>query len=481
MLALPESIAVTFNIETEVTPAYYEELLKYTYQNYIQSTAQRFANIKQTAVDGDYVLDFTFLEPDGKWHIDVNMKTGKPVQVTMTPSDVSVPKSALDRLKEDLIIIVQFFEEHVRRSTLYFAWVQGREVVPEKSPFRRARVIERIFFGNILFLFVLLIAISIVLFLFLGLWAAVVIVVGQFLIILFSDRLIGTLSDWPISKQNPTVHILQYHLPAQERAAFTQKYDRQKLLQMKKEIYDRTIALGKPVECETACDVMSKYGLQCSPENMATKAVNVYEMVEKTTQKYGLPIPKIALSNTMVPNAAASGPSPRHGIVLITTGLLVQLDEDEILSVLGHELSHLSSRDPFVLFGLVTGEYVFRLFVLLSFMQSFNPILFYLYLFLVFGLIYFVAKFFEARADLESAIKMGNPKVLAGALRKIGFRRLQFERNPSYRIQDWITWDPHPPIYFRVERLEKFEPTRQVKHTLLQSAKDCIRGFFAAF
>lgn len=479
MLALPESIAVTFNIETEVTPAYYEELLKYTYQNYIQSTAQRFANIKQTAVDGDYVLDFTFLEPDGKWHIDVNMKTGKPVQVTMTPSDVSVPKSALDRLKEDLIIIVQFFEEHVRRSTLYFAWVQGREVVPEKSPFRRARVIERIFFGNILFLFVLLIAISIVLFLFLGLWAAVVIVVGQFLIILFSDRLIGTLSDWPISAQNPTVHILQYHLPPQERATFAQKHSREKLLQMKKEIYDKTIALGKPVECETARDVMSKYGLQCSPENMATKAVNVYEMVEKTTQKYGLPVPKIALSNTMVPNAAASGPSPKHGIVLITTGLLVQLDEDEILSVLGHELSHLSARDPFVLFGLVTGEYVFRIFVLLNYVQSF--LLFYLYLFLVFGLIYFVAKFFEARADLESAIKMGNPKVLAGALRKIGFRRLQFERNPSYRIQDWITWDPHPPIYFRVERLEKFEPTRQVKHILLQSAKDCIRGFFAAF
>ena len=189
-------------------------------------------------------------------------------------------------------------------------------------------------------------------------------------------------------------------------------------------------------------------------------------------------MPKMALSNTMVPNAAASGPSPKHGIVLITTGLLVQLDEEEILSVLGHELSHLNSRDPFVLFGLITAEYVFRIFVLSNYIQSF--LLFYLYLFLVFGAIYFVAKFFEARADLESAIKMGNPKVLAGALRKIGFRRLQFERNPSYRIQDWITWDPHPPIYFRIERLEKFEPTREVKHTLLQSAKDCIRGFFAA-
>jgi len=477
---LPETTAVSFNIETEVTPTYYEDLLKYTYQNYLQPQSQRFANVKQTVVNGGYVLGFTFLEPEGKWHVDVSMKTGKPIQVTMTPSNESVPESVLDRLKEDLIIAVQFFEEYVRRSTLYFAWVQGREVIPEKSPFRRARIVERIFFGNILFVVVLLWVFSIFLLFVIGLVAtAVFIMVSQFLTVIFADKLIGTLSDWPITAQNPTVHILQYHLPAQERTTFAQKHSREKLLQMKKEIYDKTIAVGKPVECETAREVMSKYGLECSPENMATKAFNVYELVERTTGKYGLPVPKIALSNTMIPNAAAAGPSPRRGIVLITTGLLVQLNEDEILSVLGHELSHLHARDPFVLFGLVTGEYLFRIFVLLHYIESF--ILFYLYLVLIFGGIYFVAKFFEARADLESAIKMGNPKVLAGALRKIGFRRLQFERNPSYRIQDWITWDPHPPIYFRVERLEKFDPTREVKHTLVQSAKDCIRGFFAAF
>ena len=103
---MPEPTTVSFNIETEVTPAYYEELLKYTYQNYLQPSSQRFSNVKQTVVDGDYVLDFTFLEPEGKWRIDVNMKTGKIIQVTMTPSDMSVPQTVLDRLKEDLIIIV---------------------------------------------------------------------------------------------------------------------------------------------------------------------------------------------------------------------------------------------------------------------------------------------------------------------------------------------------------------------------------------
>jgi len=79
------------------------------------------------------------------------------------------------------------------------------------------------------------------------------------------------------------------------------------------------------------------------------------------------------------------------------------------------------------------------------------------YVILILGAIYFVAKFFEARADLESAITIGNPEILAGALQKIGFRRLQMERGPASRLQAWITWDPHPPIYFRVERLKKFD------------------------
>jgi heat shock protein HtpX len=100
---------------------------------------------------------------------------------------------------------------------------------------------------------------------------------------------------------------------------------------------------------------------------------------------------------------------------------------------------------------------------------------------LVLGGIYFVAKFFEARADLISAQVIGQPKVLAEALEKIGFRRLQFERSPSYRVQEWLSWDPHPPIYFRVSRLEKLQGSEKTKYPLFQSIKDVIRGFFKSF
>ena len=193
-------------------------------------------------------------------------------------------------------------------------------------------------------------------------------------------------------------------------------------------------------------------------------------------------MPKIVVSNTIVPNAAASGPSPSRGLVLITTGLLVQLEEDEILSVLGHEFGHLKGRDPLLLYGLTSAEFLFRFYVLFQFFPIiFSSIfLFLIYFWLAFTVIFFVAKFFEARSDLVSAIQVGQPEVLAGALEKIGFQRLLFERAPSFRIQEWVGFDPHPPIYFRVERLQKLKTPVKIKYPLIQSIKDVFSGFFSS-
>jgi len=67
--------------------------------------------------------------------------------------------------------------------------------------------------------------------------------------------------------------------------------------------------------------------------------------------------------------------------------------------------------------------------------------------------------------------------VLAGALEKIGFQRLLYERTPSFRLQEWLGLDPHPPIYFRVERLKKLKSPEEIKHPLIQSIKDVFSGF----
>ena len=200
--------------------------------------------------------------------------------------------------------------------------------------------------------------------------------------------------------------------------------------------------------------------------------------MKKVADRFGYKVPKIVISNTMVPNAAASGPSPSRGIVLITTGLLVQLEEPEVVSVLGHEFGHLKGRDPLILFGLLSAEFLFRFYVSTSLCsRSYSrSFLFFVYFFAVMTLIFFIAKFFEARADLTSAIMMGQPKVMARSLEKIGFHRLLFERTPSFRLQEWVGLDSHPPIYFRVNRLENLGDEK-IKHPLLQSIKDVVRGF----
>ena len=268
-------------------------------------------------------------------------------------------------------------------------------------------------------------------------------------------------------------------MPVGEKGDFNKTYPRETLLKIKKEIYDEIIAKKGQVDCQAAQQIFLKYGVPCELDNLKAKRVNVYELVKSIADRFRFPMPKIVVSNTMVPNAAASGPSPSRGLVLITTGLLVRLNDEEVLSVLGHEFGHLRGRDPLILYGLVSAEFLFRFYVLLPLLPViFTSFLFIAYFWAIMVVIFFIAKFFEARADLVSAMIVGKPEILANSLEKIGFQRLLYERTPSFRIQEWLGLDPHPPIYFRVDRLEKLS-SEKIKHPLLQSIRDVIRGFFA--
>lgn len=71
----------------------------------------------------------------------------------------------------------------------------------------------------------------------------------------------------------------------------------------------------------------------------------LHKIVEKLSKEAGIPKPKIYLVDTPVANAFATGRSPNHSAVAVTSGLLKNLDSDEIEGVLGHELSHIKSRD----------------------------------------------------------------------------------------------------------------------------------------
>jgi heat shock protein HtpX len=102
------------------------------------------------------------------------------------------------------------------------------------------------------------------------------------------------------------------------------------------------------------------------------------------------------------------------------------------------------------------------------------------YLIGVFWLIFFFGKFLESRADLEAGIMIGRPKVMAESLKKIGFRRLvlseRFLEPGVSRFGEWLRFDPHPPLYFRIQRLEELDLKNPPKHTLLSSMRAVLSG-----
>src|SRR6202047_4539903 len=71
----------------------------------------------------------------------------------------------------------------------------------------------------------------------------------------------------------------------------------------------------------------------------------VYNVVERLTQKIGLPMPKIYVIPTDSPNAFATGRNPKHASVAVTEGILSLLNDEELEGVLAHELGHVNNRD----------------------------------------------------------------------------------------------------------------------------------------
>ena len=477
---------VSYKITPEIPPSYMQKLFDYIYTKYLLPQKQRFTNIsRETSTQGDF-LSYTIVNAQGKQLLKVEVKSGNPIELKLTPIDQAVSPKVIEEAKQDIIISTQIFKENARKATVYFAWREGEEIIPEaytkpEKSFNRLFLETQVLFFIVFIVFGMAIFISLTAFYPQAFWIAPIVLIGiQFIFVFFSNNFIARTADWYITKDNPIIHLLEYYLPISEENDFKKKYSRDQLLAIKKEIYDEILAKQGEVDPEEAQKIFLKHGVPCQLENLKAKKVNVYELVKNIADRFRFPMPKIVVSNTMVPNAATSGPSPSRGLVLITTGLLVQLDENEILSILGHEFGHLKGRDPLILYGLVSAEFLFRFYVLLNlFPWIFTTFLFFVYFWAVMVLIFFIAKFFEARADLVSAIIVGTPQVLAGSLEKIGFQRLLYERTPSFRVQEWLGLDPHPPIYFRVDRLEKLSPEK-IKHPLLQSIRDVTKGFIAA-
>jgi heat shock protein HtpX len=477
------STSVSYVLETDVPNNLIGNMLDFIYQKYLLAQKQRFTNISRYTDNGEPTLHYDVMDRQGKRTLTVTVNGSNPLRISIVPVSEVTAQQEIEEARQDVTIGVDYFEEQVRRSTLYFAWREGEEIVPEAVSSKEKKPLNRLFLETQILLFVVFTTGRLLLFIALysiqyGWLAPIVVLAIQLLFVFYSNKIIERMADWRINLNNPSIHLLEYRLPIEEQDSFKKNYPPDKLMSIKREVYEQTILKKGEIDCETTGQIFSKYGLQCSPENLSAKKVDVYGLVEKTREKFGFPMPRVVVSNTMLPNAAASGPSPSRGTVLITTGLLAQLNEEEIITVLGHEFGHLKGRDPLLLFGLMSAEFLFRFYVLLPLVPLlFTSLLFFVYFWAVMTLIFFIAKFFEARADLVSAMIVGEPQILAEALEKIGFKRLLFERVPSYRIQEWTSLDPHPPIYFRVDRLRKLEHTSDIRYPLIRSAREVTRGF----
>jgi heat shock protein HtpX len=465
----------SYVIYPEVPQSYMGKLYQYIHQFYLVPQKERFADISLQ----DFSVTYTVMDASKKRVLKVQAFGDKAVTINIEPFMEAAPEAMVLSAKEDIDIAVDMFEAQVRKNSLFFAWREGETVLPEKSGGEN-KSLRRVFLETQILLISVFMALGIFLFLIIGPFVPIVLLAVQFVFVFYSNKIIARTADWHITEKNPYIHILQYPLSAGEDDPI-KKIPKADMVKLKKQIYEETIAQNGELDCARAHGIFGQFGIECKPEDLISRKVNVYDIVKGTADKFGFKVPEIVISNTLLPNAAASGPSPSRGVVLITTGTFLQLSDEEIVSVLGHEFGHLKGYDPIWLYGLSAIQYLFWFYVVFGLLPTTSFFLLFIYLWILLTITYFIAKFFEARADLISAMVIGKPRVLADSLEKIGFQRLLFERVPSFRFQEWLSLDPHPPIYFRIARLRNLPENAKIKHPLIKSAKEVIRGFIGSF
>ena len=159
----------------------------------------------------------------------------------------------------------------------------------------------------------------------------------------------------------------------------------------------------------------------------------LHEMIDRLCAMAGLPKPKVAVMDTPVPNAFATGRSPKHSAVAVTTGLMNRLNREEVEGVLAHELSHIANRDVLVMTLASFFSMLAALMIRWGFLFSgggrsrdSGPPVWLIMLavsivvyFLSFILIRTISRYREFGADRGAALITGAPENLMSALQKI--------------------------------------------------------------
>jgi len=226
--------------------------------------------------------------------------------------------------------------------------------------------------------------------------------------------------------------------------------------------------------------VLSHYDAHPVDRNHAT---GLYEIVEKLTQRAGLPMPALYIIPEQQPNAFATGRDYDHAAVAVTEGLLNLMTPEEVEAVIAHELSHIKHYD--MLIGTVAATMAGAIAMLAQFGMFFGggdrdrPNLFVsLALMFIMPLVATIIQMSVSRnrefmADEGSARMTGHPEWLQSALQKLDSYARQMtmpEADPQtahmFIINPFTGKDfsmrelfsTHPSTEARIEKLETLKP-----------------------
>ena len=222
----------------------------------------------------------------------------------------------------------------------------------------------------------------------------------------------------------------------------------------------------------------------------------LHAMVDRLAAMADMPKPKkVAVMETPVPNAFATGRNPKNAVVVVSRGLMSRLSEREQEAVMAHELTHVKNRDVMVLTWasviVIMAGYMLHMLFWMSLFGGFgggrgrdggggNAALIMMAVYVGTILVYFISqllimtlsRYREYAADRGSAVLTGAPLQLASALAKISndMYRIpekdlrQVEHANAFFIVSALKGDgmktmlsSHPPVEKRIERLRDMQ------------------------